>query len=104
MIRRAGLRLNVKISQLPGEDLKGVYVVYLTDFIQYMVDKHELCRLWGGIPRDEIQPTLRLFWSRFKTVEQDHEVFHQLDAGLIDPGRTIPLYVHGDEGRGYHLI
>ena len=103
-IHKAGLRLNVKISQLPGDDLKGVHVVYLTDFIHYMVDNNELHRIWGGIPKDEIQQILRSFWSRFKAVEPDHEIFRRLDDGLNDAGRTIPLYVHGDEGRGNPFI
>ena len=99
VIRKAGLRLKVKITKLAG-NLNGVYVVLLSDYIRYMIDHNELHRLWGGISEHEVRAVLRCYWARFRKVEPDHEVFERFDAGLQDPSLTIPLYVHGDEGRG----
>jgi hypothetical protein len=99
VIRKAGLRLKVKTTRLSG-NLKNVHVVLLSDYVQYMIDNHEIHRLWGGIPTKEVRSVLRCFWARFREVEPWHEIFSKFDAGIMDPSLVIPLYVHGDEGRG----
>lgn len=41
---------------------------------------------------------LRLFWERWECLHPNHEIFRIRDKESL--GRTLPMLVHGDEGRG----
>ena len=40
------------------------------------------------------------FWRRFAKVQPNHRVFDLAAGGSLKLGSTIPIYSHGDEGRG----
>lgn len=42
---------------------------------------------------------LRLFWKRWRVCRPNHQVFEGKDDDSL--GRTLPVLLHGDEGRGH---
>lgn len=54
---------------------------------------HRFC---GVDRREDAGPQLQQFWQQWGHLRQGHEIY-QLDADL---SRTLPLFLHGDEGRG----
>jgi hypothetical protein len=103
VFRKTGLALKVKVTELPGA-CNNMHVVFLTDFVDYMVKTCQLHRLLGGLSMDEIETVLRNFWDCFRKIHPDHEVFEAIDSGQVDPGCLIPFMMHGDEGRGAPLL
>lgn len=97
--RKAGLRLNVKVTELSG-DCQNMHVIYLSDFISFMGKNGQLHRFLGGLGMDEVESVLRVFWDRFRRIHPDHEAIEDIGLGRSDPGCLIPYLVHGDEGRG----
>lgn len=43
------------------------------------------------------EQSLRTYWSRFRSLYSQHEIFDSLSNEDLD--RTIPIKLHGDEGR-----
>ena len=43
---------------------------------------------------------LPLFWQHFEKIEPGNKAFDEFKAGRLNPARTIPMVIHGDEGRG----
>ena len=41
---------------------------------------------------------LRLFWSRWRVLRPNHQIFELRDSPSLE--RTLPVLLHGDEGRG----
>lgn len=87
-VRGSARRKNVKTTMWP--------VLHLSDWIRaafeepyhgfFLTGGH---RLHEGV--EPIQRMLRDFWRRY--------VFHD-DSTPNDPGSTLPIFLHGDEGRG----
>ena len=42
---------------------------------------------------------LQLFWDRFRLLRPNHEIFELEKTGQILLERTLPMMLHGDEGR-----
>ena len=65
-------------------------------FYQHLADLGKLNITYGQQP-----PSVLLeFWNRFKEVEPNNPVHAAFAAGSMDAAKTIPMYIHGDEGRG----
>ena len=65
-------------------------------FYQHLADLGKLNITYGQQP-----PSVLLeFWNRFKEVEPKNPVHAAFAAGSMDAAKTIPMYIHGDEGRG----
>lgn len=69
--------------------------------MQYMSEVDCVSKLVGDIPADEMQCTLLDFWARFAKENPSHELLDAANRKQATLSRTIPCYVHGDEGRGY---
>lgn len=48
--------------------------------------------------------TLSSFWKEFAKLHPNHEVFTQASLQSLNLKRTVPLLVHGDEGRGRRRV
>ena len=71
-----------------------------SDFIRYMDESKRLDLLLGDYKSlEDLGPVLKTFWSRFQKMSPNHDVFKQSKAGKIDLSRTLPYYIHADEGR-----
>lgn len=44
---------------------------------------------------------LEEFWRRYRILKPDHALWELVDSKKMDLSRTVPLLLHGDEGRGY---
>ena len=42
---------------------------------------------------------LQLFWDRFRLLRPNHEIFELEKTGGVVLERTLPMMLHGDEGR-----
>jgi hypothetical protein len=100
IFRKTGLELNIRKTVIAEGSCKGLTVLKLTDTIQFMMENSQLHRLYGGLSLGELVPTLILFWERFRAIHPELDVFSAFDAGEALPGCTIPIFTHGDEGRG----
>ena len=100
VFRKSGLALDIDQTQIEDGPCKGLYVLRLTDIVQYMSDNNKLDRLFGGLTLAVLAPTLNIFWHRFRAIHPELDIFEDFDAKRADPGLTIPVFTHGDEGRG----
>ena len=96
---QTGLSLDVPIDFVDvGDYSYKVPMIRPTTFFQYLADADRINVLWG----EHDASILAEFWRRYREVEPDNTVFaafqdHDLE---IVADRTIPVYCHGDEGRG----
>lgn len=82
-----------KISVVPWP------IILLTSWIQTIFKKTGGALLMNGFTLDDPQHELQLgsFWELYKTVMPNHAVY-ATHCGRLH--RVIPMYYHGDEGRG----
>ena len=92
------LTLPVQLHTLTGELDEELPVMPMSAWGKFLVQKH----LWFSLSgldrpdpeRSEVQ--WGLFWSRFRAIRPNHEVFQKPEADLW---RTAAILLHGDEGR-----
>jgi hypothetical protein len=101
ILKKTGLELDTTITQLP-ESCASTYVILLSDLIASMVKHGTLGRLYGGLPLDELGDVLEQFWKDYESIDPDLCIFDDFRSGMTDPRKTIPMFIHGDEGRGLH--
>ena len=99
-VRRWGLRWPIDISWYQYDDETSVPFLAPRDILSHLISKKpEL--LFGGydnIPK--IRELLGSFWSCYKEWHPTHEVFRQSCESDLDLSFTLPMLLHGDEGRG----
>ena len=92
-----GLALDVPITYVNvGNPKADVPLLKPTDFYQHLADIGKWDILYGK----QDASLLPLFWQRFAEVEPNNTIHDAFESGVLDPCRTIPLVLHGDEGRG----
>ena len=100
VLKKTKLAINVTQTIIPEGPASGITVIKLTDFVKCMVANKQLHRLYGGLGLDELPGVLRVFWSRLRRIRPTLSVFMFFDHGFARPESTLPMYIHGDEGRG----
>ena len=99
------LSLNVPISWVPlataAEDDQLFPILKPSDVVNYLCQSGNFEKLFGEEPLETIQPVLLEFWSRFAKEVPDHQVFSENQAGQVSLSRSVPIMVHGDEGRNF---
>jgi hypothetical protein len=98
--RRCRLTLKVPISQLEDGPCKGFSVLKLSHLVHYMASTGELSRLYGGVHADKVHGVLEDWWAKFRRTKPTYYAFQLFEQGIVDPAWCIPVYIHGDEGRG----
>lgn len=76
-------------------------VLKMSSWMKLIFQKTEGQPLLAGFKLGQVkmwEDTLRTFWSRFKASFPQHAVFREKDAATLL--RSIPIQLHGDEGRG----
>lgn len=115
-IHRNGMALPVEISttKIPirkkvrkssgrrrtQESVRSHPIIYLSSWLKIILEKYPRFLLGGYCPfqdRDAALDMFENFWANFKHVDPEHPV-HQ--KPLEQRRRTIPIALHGDEGRG----
>ena len=74
----------------------------LRDWLQFMVN-HNVWHLLVGLKRpnrERERAILSEFWTRFRASCPDHEMWPLVDSHQLNTATTVPLVLHGDEGRG----
>lgn len=104
--RKYNLQLPVRISELeksPGvQYVGGLNVISLKDWCKWIGD-HNLFHVLVGLHHPNPQrerAILREFWRLYKLHKPCHQLWDIVDKHNVDLGRTCPMLLHGDEGRG----
>lgn len=102
VVERLRLTIPIPLTTIPktlGVRYTGEFqALKLEHWCQFLVDKncwHMVCGLVRPDPERE-RAILTEFWTRFRALHPDHGLF----ATDRDWSRTVPLLLHGDEGRG----
>jgi hypothetical protein len=61
----------------------------------YLGERDRISALFG----DEPETVLPVFWERFEALEPGNSVFDAFRSGVLRRDRSIPMLLHGDEGR-----
>ena len=80
-----------------GNDAFQLPLLRPTDFYQHIADLGKLSILTGG--QEPASCDLPAFWQRFEAIEPANTIFEAFRGGALSPARTIPMLLHGDEGR-----
>ena len=87
--------------EVPGSDVK-LPVLGMASWFEFML-KHNCRHMLVGLvkpdpPREA--KILEAFWSRFQKLSPEHQVFDLAAQNQLVLSRTVPVVLHGDEGRG----
>ena len=97
------LALKVPISwvDLEGEGKSFPYLS-VKDTISYLVASGNLGKLIGDAPFEPatVKPMLSEFWRRYSYQFPDFAALQPRASGDFSLSRAVPLFIHGDEGRG----
>ena len=93
--------LDPEISKATVGTLEGHEFIKASSWLRFMDDAQQLQLFFGNGVRTvkEMGPTLQTFWERFRIQFPNHQIFQRSDSGQLQLAATLPLYVHGDEGR-----
>ena len=114
LIHREGMTVPVRISTVrvpvrkrrPTVQKLMVWypIIYPSSWIEFLLKKHSYLLLGGWdlkTQAGEWQQLLNDFWIKYKAYNPSH-VMNEAEA---PPGHvTIPIYLHGDEGRGKYKL
>ena len=95
------LALDIPISWVDLTETSSFPVLAVTDTVDYLVKSKNLPKLFGDKPVEGVQDTLLEFWRRYALECPDFPIFSASMEGKISLRRSIPVYIHGDEGRGF---
>ncbi|CAK9117801.1 unnamed protein product [Durusdinium trenchii] len=85
-----------------GQEHWDINVMSLKSWLEFIV-QHGAWHVLVGLNRSHAereQKILLCFWERLRALRPSHEIFALADASKVDLSRTVPLMLHGDEGRG----
>jgi len=95
------LALDIPISWIEMGENGDFPVLSIKDTMAYLVNSKNLGKLVGDAPTEGLQSTLLEFWRRYAYEWPDFGIYDDASAGKLSLSRTIPTYIHGDEGRGF---
>ena len=72
-----------------------------SDLVEAMVNEDHFSLLSGGLSEDETQAALLQFWRHYSRQFGDHDIFQHRLPPEQALRRTIPIYLHGDEGKHF---
>ena len=92
-----GLSLDIPISHIEvGNHEWQLPMIKPSHLHQHLADLGKLSLLYA----DEDPSILQQFWYRHRQIEPQNTIHDYFGSSALDPSRTIPLLLHGDEGRG----
>jgi hypothetical protein len=82
--------------------LEGFPWLRPSKFLQVMSRMNDLSHILGGRRTIlEAERALVEFWTRYRRLYPDHQLWDEVDTGRKDIRKCIPLLIHGDEGTTY---
>ncbi|CAJ1355923.1 unnamed protein product, partial [Effrenium voratum] len=73
----------------------------LSNWVKFLLDSGRLRQLCGIPDVEHMKAVLTEFWSRFRQMDETHQVFQLASENVLELSLTIPIYSHADEGRSY---
>ena len=112
LIHKRGLTLPLKIHtvEVPVRKRKPKVrktwvhypVILPSTWAKYLLESHSFLLLGGhDINHGTWQRELAMFWETYLKTDANHPM---VKPGAPPPERTVPLYIHGDEGRGKYRL
>lgn len=101
VFRLNNLYYPVNISTEEAPPLLGVPWIRPSDFLGAMAKMNDLSHVLGGYSLDEAKDKLASFWSKFRAICPEHQLWADVDSKKKDIHKCIPLFLHGDEGVTY---
>jgi hypothetical protein len=98
-----GYKLTVPIALTPVQISKAteIPVLLLSSWFKYIMSLNLWHTLSGLQEPDDVRCKAQwsLFWSRFRKIMPNHDIFNLERAGVVKLERTCAVVLHGDEGR-----
>lgn len=100
------LALDIPVTWVPlatelRDGSRDFPVLRPTDTVKFLARSGNISKLVGDVDMDGIGDSLLEFWRRYSQTNGDHQVFSAVASGKISLSRSFPIFVHGDEGRGF---
>ena len=95
------LALDIPISWVDLTGTSSFPVLDVKDTVDYLIRSNNLPKLFGDQPVEGIQDTLLEFWRRYRVEWPDFGVYDASLQSKVCLARCIPVFIHGDEGRGF---
>ena len=100
VMRDNNLHLPVPITMVPV-GLEELPMLLATDFVRVIDSGNHWERLFGVGDMPTAERMMTTFWQQYRQWFPDFQPFARADAGTLPLNRTLPIYVHGDEGTHY---
>ena len=100
------LQLPIPLVKLPkplGIRYEGDFnALSLCDWLGFHIEYNTFHILTGLVRPNAKRETAILseFWARFRLLKPEHELWDVSDKNGFDLSHTVPILIHGDEGRG----
>ena len=88
----------VGISVEQTSPLRGFPWVKPSDMIASMARTRDLHHLLAGHDLQNAESKLVSFWTKYRALHPQHELWAEIDNGRKSYARCLPLLLHGDEG------
>ena len=78
------------------------HALSLSDWLKFHLE-HNTLHILVGLMRPNAQrqmDILQEFWRKFKLLKPEHQLWELVEGHSMDLSKTIPVIIHGDEGRG----
>lgn len=96
-----GQSLDIRISKCDLISKPNFPYVKFGDWVRYCIEFDLLENLVGVRDLRDMERDLTLFWKRFQASHPQHKMYDLSEPGAPrHHSRTIPIVLHGDEGRG----
>ena len=101
VFQESGCTLDVPLSYMKLESGESLPYIRTTDWLRFLLRTNRLEYLTGEANPAKRQLALLHFWDMYSAINGDHPVYAEAAAGRIQLHEAIPVFHHGDEGRGF---
>ena len=101
MFRLNNFYYPVEVTVEEAEPLVSFPWIKPSSFLKAMAKMNDLHHLLGGFSLHQAQPKLISFWTQYRQLFPEHQLWREVDAGRKPLSHCLPLFLHGDEGVTY---
>lgn len=91
----------VEIAWADAPPLTGFPWIKPSNMLTAIAKNHDLDHFLGGVSLQNAEPRLLSFWSKYRSLFAEHQLWDKVDANRMPLSRCIPILLHGDEGVTY---